>query len=104
MKIDSVAALKRAIKPDTSIKVIEHWQPHLKGTTRHPLAVRKSGKRGIQTNGYYFAGTGQDGKACEMWAEIPKASELKFNGDNSVTFHPGTERSWTLAFEISQNC
>ena len=29
---------------------------------------------------------------------VPKASELQFNQDGTVTFYPGTNRSWTLEF------
>jgi hypothetical protein len=101
MTIKSLADLKRAIKlPGLIIKVCEHWQPNLIGTTRTPKAVRNSGKSGIQTNGYYFDGVGHEGKLVEMWAMIPPASQLRFNDGGSVTFYPNTERSWTLAFGV----
>jgi hypothetical protein len=100
--VKSRAELIRAIKQaGLTIRVTEHWQPHLKGTTRTPKLYRNSGKRGIQSNGYYFDGVGHDGKLTEMWAEIPPASELRFNEDKTVTFHPNNEKSWTLTFEIN---
>jgi len=34
-----------------------------------------------------------------MWCGLPKASELRFNADGSVTFYPDTEKTWTLAFD-----
>jgi hypothetical protein len=100
MAITSLASLKRAIgTPGVVIRCLAHWQSHLVGTTRTPKPVRRGGRNGIQTNGYYFDGTTKDGKTEEMWAPTPKASELRFNPDGSVTYYPGTERSWTLAFE-----
>jgi hypothetical protein len=97
--IRSRAELLRTIKtPNLQIQVLNHWQEHLRGTTRIPKAIRNSGKPGIQTNGYYFDSVDKDGKPCEMWAEFPPASKLAFNQDGTVTFHPGTDRQWTLAF------
>ena len=90
--IDSLAGLKRAIAvPGVTIHVREHWQTQLKGTTRTPCKV--------QGNGYWFMGPNTKGETAKMWANIPKASELAFNSDGSVTFYPGTEKSWTLVFE-----
>ena len=101
LQIMSRAALVRAIHdPRIVIRVSDHWQPQLIGTERKPKATRNSGRKGIQTNGYYFDGPGRDGRICEMWADIPPASELRFNND-SVTFHPDTERSWTLEFSFA---
>lgn len=93
MKIATAAAMKRAIAiPGIQIRVIAHWQPQLVGLVRTPCR--------IQTNGYYFMGPqAQDNKIVEMWAPTPKASELRFNEDGTVTFHPDTNRSWTLSFE-----
>lgn len=96
----SLADLKRVIRqPGLVIHVVQHWQPHLCGTSRKPKALRSSGKRGIQTNGYYFDAIGRDGKLEEMWAPLPPASELRFNEDGTVTFHPDSERGWTLRFD-----
>lgn len=97
MAINSVAAFKRAIaEPNTVIRVIEHWQPQLKGTTRKPTKV--------QGNGYWFQGPRfSDGKIERMWAPIPKASDLKFNDDGSVTFHPASQKTWTIVVETEQN-
>lgn len=85
------AQLLRAIVPGCVIETIAHFQPQLVGTTRTPTK--------IQTNGYFFSGTTFSGKPDQrMWAEIPKASELRFNDDGTVTFHPGTEKTWTQRF------
>lgn len=101
IRIESLAGLKRAIAtPDVSIRVVDHWQPQLRGTTRKPKAIRSGGKPGIQTNGYWFDGPTHDSTIKEMWAGTPKASHLRFNEDGSVTYYPGTDRSWTLAFEL----
>jgi hypothetical protein len=92
MRVDSLAALKRAIAtPNVVIRVLDHWQGQLKGTTRTPIK--------IQTNGYWFMGCDYKGTMCRMFADLPKASQLRFNPDGSVTFHPDTGRSWTLQFE-----
>lgn len=59
----------------------------------------------LQTNGYYFQGArAQDGKVVDMWAPYPKACQLQFNENGTVTFYPGTDRSWTLEFidEVSR--
>lgn len=96
VKIDSLAALKRAIKiPGVRIQVLEHWQEKLRNTVRTPIVTRASGKPGVQTNGYYFLDAGR-----EMWCALPKVTELEFNIDGSVTFHPKTDRSWRLLFEV----
>jgi hypothetical protein len=101
--IKSLADLKRAVKvPDVVIHVRQHWQVQLNGTMRTPKAVRNSGRPGIQTNGYYFEGVCQDGTVKEMWAPIPKASELRFNADGTVTFHPNDSHSWTLEFAVPE--
>lgn len=94
MKIKTLAEMKRAIStPDIQIKVTHHWQLQLIGTTRSPETV--------QGNGYYFrAPQARDGKIVRMWAATPKASELRFNDDGTVTFYPDTNRSWTLSFEV----
>lgn len=101
-RFTSRAGLMRAVNFDgVSIQVVNHWQPHLVGTVRVPLNVRNGGKKGIQTNGYWFRGLSHDGKECDLWAEIPAAKELQFNADGTVTFHPGQEKSWTLKFELA---
>jgi len=90
--VNSLASLKRAIAiPGVRIRVIEHWQENLRGTTRTPTKV--------QTNGYYFTGRDWKGTVGRMWCGLPKASELRFNADGSVTFYPDTEKTWTLAFD-----
>jgi hypothetical protein len=88
---------------DELLRVRNHWQPQLVGTTRTPKAIRNGGKPGIQTNGYWFDGPNHDGKTVEMWASIPPASQLRFNDDGSVTFYPDTDRSWTLEFTAPGN-
>lgn len=88
VRIDSLAALKRAIVPGARIKVLAHWQARLVGSWRTPIR--------IQDNAYIYAGTDTDGKPRESWCYTPKASELGFNSDGSVTYFPGGERSWTL--------
>jgi hypothetical protein len=94
IELNSRASLIRALSVQgLVIRVLKHWQPQLQDTTRSPEKV--------QTNGYFFRGLDVDGKIARMWAPIPKASELAFNVDGSVTFHPNTERSWTLAFETA---
>jgi hypothetical protein len=52
----------------------------------------------LQTNGYWFMGKTVKGEIAKMWSKYPKASQLQFNEDGSVTWYPGTDRSWTLAF------
>lgn len=99
MKIESLAGLKRALAiPFVQITVTEHWQPQLRGSTRIPLYTRANGKPGVQSNGYYFMGFNSAGELREMWCDLPKASQLRFNADGTVTFHPDTDRSWTLSF------
>ena len=95
-QIKNLASLKRAIaSPGVQIKVIAHWQPQLVGTVRTPETV--------QGNGYFFRGPqASDGKVVRMWAETPKASQLRFNPDNTVTYYPDTERSWTLSFSMPE--
>lgn len=91
MNIHSLAAMRRAVStPGVRIEVVEHWQPHLRGTSRTPDKV--------QNNGYRWLGTNRDGKVVQLWCHYPKASELAFNDDGTVTFHPGTEKSWRLRF------
>lgn len=89
----SLAELKRTIATQgVVIRVREHWQSQLVGTTRTPETV--------QGNGYYFRGPTSTGEVKRMWAETPKASQLRFNEDGSVTYYPDTPKSWTLEFEI----
>lgn len=93
--VTSLASVKRAIAvPNVCIRVVEHWQEQLRGTTRTPTKV--------QTNGYYYNGPNREGKIVRMWCELPKAAQLRFNPDGSVTFYPDTDRSWTLAFELAE--
>lgn len=92
MRIENLAQMKRAIStPGISIRVVSHWQGQLVGTTRTPTK--------IQTNGYYFEGPNLSGVVVRMWSGTPKASELRFNPDGSVTFYPGTSHEYTLSFE-----
>lgn len=103
MKVNSLASLKRAIAtPNVVIRVLQHWQPQLRGTTRTPIVTRANGKPGVQTNGYYFLGANLQGETKELWCFLPKVSDLRFNSDGSVTFHPDTDRSWTLSFEANK--
>lgn len=89
----SLAAMRRLVEtPDVLIIVLEHWQERLRGTTRIPKRV--------QTGAYTFMAPNREGQVTEQWCYYPKASELRFNADGSVTFHPGTEKSWTLAFAV----
>lgn len=95
IQVKNLASLKRAIAmPGISIRVLSHWQPNLSGTTRTPVRV--------QGNGYYFMGMDCKGQTVRMWAELPKSGLLRFNDDGTVTFHPGEEKRWTLAFEIPE--
>lgn len=89
----TLADLKRAVNaPDTIIRVVSHWQPQLVGTTRKPFDV--------QTNGYWFMGPQlADNRIVRMWAPFPKASQLRFNEDGTVTFFPDEKITWTQAFE-----
>lgn len=108
LHLHSRADLARALQiPGILITVVEHWQPRLVGTTRTPKAKRKSGRPGVQTNGYYFDGPNLDGTIVELWAELPKASELRFNHDGTVTFYPAglgeASKSWTLRFAEGAN-
>lgn len=104
--VTSLASMRRAIAEGATIRVLEHWQPQLVGTTRKAIAV--------QGNGYWFYGRNTLGQNVRMWAEYPKAAQLRFNRDGTVTFYPevvtctgscteagGTEHrhSWTLRFE-----
>jgi hypothetical protein len=90
----NLASLKRAIAtPNVIIRVVSHWQPQLKGTTRIPTK--------IQTNGYWFDAPDNSGKVARMWAPLPEVTELEFM-DDYVVFHPNTARSWTLAFEVNE--
>lgn len=100
INIDSRAALQRAIEtPGVVIAVLAHWQPRLVGSWRRPKLTRKSGRPGIQKNGYYFDGPRHpDGEIVEMWAELPKAAELRFNADGTVIYYPAGPKSWTLRF------
>lgn len=101
LKLINLADLKRAIRTHgVSMHVEQHWQSQLVGTTRTPKAIRNNGKPGVQTNGYYFDSPNREGEIKEMWADLPKAAELAFPGDDRVIFYPGTERSWTLRFSI----
>ena len=95
-----VEMIRAIATPNINIRVLEHWNPRLQGTIRRPLARRANLKAGVQTNGYFFLGKDFNGDETEMWSDYPPASKLQFNEDGSVTFHPGTERSWTLAFEL----
>lgn len=97
-RADIIRAIREA---KVSIKVVAHWQPQLVGTIRTPKVIRNNGKRGIQTNGYWFDGVSHSGKATEMWAELPPAAYLRFNEDGTVTFHPDQPTNWTLQFEKS---
>jgi hypothetical protein len=91
--VSSRAALIRAFStPNVVIRVVDHWQEQLRGTTRTPEKV--------QGNGYYFRAADSTGKIVRMWAMTPKVSELQFNPDNTVTFFPNTTHKWTLAFEL----
>jgi hypothetical protein len=98
MNLKTLADLKRAIRPNVSILVIDHWQKQMIGTTRIPKEIRSGGRPGIQTNGYYFDGPSLNGEIKEMWANTPKAADLMFNPDGTVTYYPGMENSWTLRF------
>lgn len=104
--VTSLASLKRAIQQGATIRVLDHWQPNLIGTTRKAVKV--------QTNGYWFYGPDHSGKSVRMWAEYPKAAELRFNQEGTVTFHPNApecrgsciaelrvphRHKWTLRFE-----
>jgi hypothetical protein len=93
LPVTSLASLKRAIAtPNIIIYVEEHWQENLAATSRVPSR--------IQTNGYWFYGLNRQGERKEMWAPTPKASELRFNPDGTVTYYPDTPKSWRLRFEV----
>lgn len=93
LKLANLADLKRALKtPGISMLVLEHWQPQLVGTTREPSKV--------QTNGYWFNGPNREGNIVRMWADLPKAAELAFPGDDRVIFYPNNARSWTLRVSL----
>jgi hypothetical protein len=62
------------------------------------VATRNNSRPGVQTNGYWFDGPNREGKIIEMWADLPKAAELSFNHDGTVTFYPARDRQWTLRF------
>jgi hypothetical protein len=91
IRIESLAALRRAPKIGAPIVVMAHWQERLRGTTRTPKKV--------QQNGYAYDGTDNDGRACTMWCYHPsKRAEVRFNEDGSVTYFPDSPRSWTLMY------
>jgi hypothetical protein len=94
--ITNLAELKRAIvTPGVRIRFVDHWQERLKNTVS--VSVR------IQRYGHWFMGPDYKGAIVEMWAPTPKASELQFNVDGSVTFHPNTTQSRTLLSEIESH-
>jgi hypothetical protein len=88
----SLASMKRAVATREPIEVVDHWQPQLVGTVRTPERV--------QTNAYSFHAPKYNDpeQIVESWCYYPKASELRFNDDGTVTFYPDADRSWTLRF------
>lgn len=91
LKIINLADMKRAVSiPGINIEVVSHWLPYLVGTERTPEKV--------QGNGYWFMSPKDDGTIVRMWAQHPPASQLRFYGDDRVTFHPDTPKCWTLRF------
>ena len=92
LPVRSLAEMRRMIRiPGMTIESIAHWQAKLLGTRR---TVEKP-----QTNGFFYRMNGE-----RMWCPFPKAEELAFNEDGTVTFHPGSERSWTFRFlEVDSN-
>lgn len=91
--VRSLAEMKRVVAtPGVEILAVEHWQPHLRGLTRTPVRV--------QSNAYTFMAANYKGEIVEQWGYYPKAAELRFNDDGTVTFYPDTARSWRLAFAV----
>ena len=88
--LNSLTDIKRALKiPGLTIKVIDHWQSQLEGTTRVPIKVMSDGR-------YTFKGP--DGRTMWSGMSVQKARDLKFYGDDRVRYYPGTERSWLVQF------
>ena len=85
----SLAALKRAITVGTKLRVIEHWNPALRGTSR--VITR------TQTNGVYFAVPGIE-KWKNAWMPYPSAKAISFPAPGRFRIDFG-DRFWELEFE-----
>jgi hypothetical protein len=89
--VTSLAGLRRAVAtPGVLITALEHWQPHLVGVVRRPET--------IQRNAFAWIGKDRNGQEVRLWCYYPPAKDLAFNPDGTVTFYPGTEKSWRLRF------
>jgi hypothetical protein len=89
LDIKSLAALKRALTVGTRLRVIDHWNPDLRNTSR---VITKT-----QTNGVYFQVPESD-KWKNAWMPYPPAKNVSFPAPGRVRFVFG-ERSWELEFE-----
>ena len=87
----SLADIRRAVAtPGVIIESVRHWQKRIpSGHLRQPEKV--------QNNGFFYRLDGE-----RNWCPYCKASELGFNEDGTVTFHPGHEHGWTFRFHVPQ--
>lgn len=89
--VRSRAAITNALKAGARVRVLAHWKEYQVNTVRIPTK--------IQTNGYWCDCPDADGTMVRMFSDLPPASELRFNDDGSVTYHPDKKISWTVQFE-----
>jgi len=90
MEIKSLAALKRALTVGTKLRVIDHWQPDLIGTTRTIVQT--------QTNGVYSETPGND-KWKRFRMPYPAAKHVSFPAPGRFRFDFGDGCFWELEFE-----
>ena len=88
-ELKSLAALKRAIIVGSRLRVIDHWNPELRGTRR---VITK-----IQTNGAYFEVPGIE-KWKNGWMPYPSAKAISFPAPGRFRVDLD-ERFWELEFE-----
>jgi len=89
-EINSLAALKRAITVGAKLRVVDHWNPDLRGTVR--VITR------TQTNGVYFEVPGSE-KWKNAWMPFPSAKGVSFPapGRFRIDMH---DRFWELEFDL----
>ena len=77
LDIKTLAGLKRALTVGTRLRVIDHWNPDLRNTSR---VITKT-----QTNGVYFQVPESD-KWKNAWMPYPPAKNVSFPAPGRVRY------------------
>ena len=76
-EIKTLAALRRTVRVGMTIECVHHTRPEVSG----PRTIKR-----VQTNAIVMRYTKPDGTEAETWGRWDSAKDLRFNGDDTVTF------------------